>query len=114
MDEEAALRASRIAGLATLIIGSALLVDPRRVGPLTGLDDPATARRIGMVDLTLAPGLLVGTPRWPWLVARAVANVGTAVVVGRVGWAGRATAAGLIAVTLVDGRAARTLHALGR
>jgi hypothetical protein len=114
MDEEAALRASRIAGLATLVIGSALLVDPHRVGPLAGIDDPGTARRLGLVDLALAPGLLVGTPRWPWLVARAVANVGTAVVVGRGSWAGRATAVSLVALTLVDGQAARTLHALGR
>ena len=114
MDEVAALRASRTAGLATLVIGSALLVYPRRVGALTGIDDPGTARRIGLLDLVLAPGLLVGTPRWPWLAARAVANLGTAVVLGRGSWAGRATAASLVAVTLVDGQAARTLHALGR
>ncbi len=112
MDEQAALRASWTAGLATLVIGSALLVDPHRVGPLTGIDDPGTARTIGLVDLALAPGLLVGAPRWPWLAARAVANLGTAAVVGRGSRAGRVAAAGLVAVTLVDARAARTLHAL--
>ncbi|WP_370617807.1 hypothetical protein [Mumia sp. Pv 4-285] len=114
MDEKAALQASRIAGLVTLVTGSALVVDPRRAGALTGIGDPGTARKIGLLDLALAPGLLVGTPRWPWLAARAVANVGTAVVVGRGGRAGRVTAASLLAVTLVDSRAARTLHARGR
>jgi hypothetical protein len=114
MDEEAALRASRTAGLATLVIGSALLGAPRRAGPLAGIDDPRTARRVGLVDLALAPGLLVGTPRWPWLAARAVANVGTAVAVGRGSWSARATAVSLLALTLVDGQAARTLRDLGR
>ncbi len=114
MDEEAALQAGRTAGLATVVIGSALLAAPRRVGALSGIDDPSTARRIGLVDLALAPGLLLGKPRWPWLAARAVANVGTAAVVGRSGWAGRATTAGLVTVTLVDAQAARTLHGLGR
>ncbi|QBR93691.1 hypothetical protein [Nocardioides euryhalodurans] len=114
MDEEAALRAGRTAGLATLVIGSALLAAPGRAGPLAGIDDPRTARRVGLVDLALAPGLLVGTPRWPWLAARAVANVGTAVAVGRGSWSGRATAVSLLALTLVDGQAARTLRDLGR
>ncbi|KAA1418171.1 hypothetical protein FE697_020250 [Mumia zhuanghuii] len=114
MDEDAALRASRIAGAATLVIGTALLVQPSRVGPLAGVADPRTARKLGLVDLSLVPGLLGGTPRWPWLAARAAANVGTAVVVARGGWAGRATAASLLALTLVDGRAARTLHARRR
>ena len=114
MDEDAALSAGRTAGLATLVIGSALLVAPDRVGPLCGIPDARTARVVGMVDLALSPGLLAGSPRWPWLAARTVANVATATVVARGGWAGRATAAALVALTAVDGRAARTLYEAGR
>ncbi|MEO7449172.1 MAG: hypothetical protein ABI336_12940 [Humibacillus sp.] len=36
------------------------------------------ARVIGALDLALVPGLLGGRPRWPWLAARAAANVLTA------------------------------------
>lgn len=114
MDEDAALDAGRTAGLATLVIGSALLVAPQRVGPLAGIHDARSARVIGLVDLSLSPGLLAGTPRWPWLAARTVANVVTATAVARGGWAGRATAAALVALTAVDGRAAKTLYDAGR
>jgi hypothetical protein len=114
VDEEAALTAARTAGVATLVIGSALVLAPRRVGPLVGIGDPRTARAAGLLDLTLSPGLLVGAPRWPWLAARAVANVATAAVTGRGGWSGRATAASLMALTAVDGRAAKTLYDLRR
>ncbi|HSF35451.1 MAG TPA: hypothetical protein VLA70_05010 [Nocardioides sp.] len=114
MDEDTALDAGRTAGLATLVIGSALVVAPGRVGPLGGLRDARTARLVGLVDLALSPGLIAGTPRWPWLAARTVANVATAAVVARGGWSGRATAASLLAVTALDGRAAKTLHDAGR
>ena len=67
-----------------------------------------------MVDLALSPGLLVGNPRWPWLAARTLANVATAAVVAPGGWSGRVTAASLLALTAVDGSAARTLQRLGR
>jgi hypothetical protein len=114
MEEDAALAAGRTAGLATLVIGSALLVAPRRVGPLVGMSDARTARAVGLVDLALSPGLLGATPRWPWLAARTVANVATAAVVARGGWTGRATAAFLVALTAVDGRAAKVLYDAGR
>ncbi len=114
MDEHAALNASRTAGLATLAIGAAMVLAPERVGPLGGIDDPHTARGVGLVDLALAPGLLAGSPRWPWLTARTAANLVTAAVVVRGGWTGRATALSLVGLTAVDGLAARTLHRLGR
>ena len=114
MDEDTALDAGRTAGLATLVIGTALVVAPRRVGALSGLHDARTARLVGLVDLALSPGLIAGTPRWPWLAARTVANVATAAVTARGGWTGRATAASLLALTALDGQAARTLHAAGR
>jgi hypothetical protein len=31
-----------------------------------------------VLDLALVPGLLAGRPRWPWLTARAAANLATA------------------------------------
>ena len=79
-----------------------------------GLRDARTARLVGLVDVALSPGLLAGSPRWPWLAARTAANVATAVVSARGGWAGRATAASLLALTVVDGTAARTLYDAGR
>lgn len=114
MDEDAALSTARVAGLATLAIGSALLVAPRTVGPWGGLTDASTARAVGLVDLALVPGLLVGHPRWPWLAARAAANVVTASVAVRGGRSGQATAATLALLTVLDGRAAHALHARRR
>jgi hypothetical protein len=114
VDEDSALGAARTAGLATLVIGTSLLLAPRRVGALSGIHSVRTARAIGMVDLALSPGLLVGNPRWPWLAARTLANVATAAVVAPGGWSGRVTAASLLALTAVDGSAARTLQRLGR
>jgi len=46
---------------------------------LIGLVNPRSASVIGVLDLVLAPGLLAGRPRWPWLSARAVMNVAMAV-----------------------------------
>ena len=43
-----------------------------------------------------------------------MANVATATVVARGGWTGRATAAALLALTAVDGRAAKVLYDAGR
>ena len=73
-----------IAGYATLAIGAALLAAPRLVtGPL-GLDGQDTAvRAIGVSDLVLVPGLLRGSPRWPWMLARAAFNLGDAAYLHR-------------------------------
>jgi hypothetical protein len=105
------------AGYATLAIGAALLVAPRRTtGPL-GLDGQEAAfRAIGVSDLVLVPGLLRGTPRWPWMTARAAFNVGdTAYLL----WAARrssspmkvrAGAAVMAALTVIDGTTALQLR----
>lgn len=79
MTYEAGHRAAVTVGAATLVIGGALLAAPRSAGPLIGLVDPRSAQMIGVLDLVLAPGLLAGRPRWPWLGARAVMNVAMAV-----------------------------------
>jgi hypothetical protein len=69
-------RATTIAGLVTLGIGAALTVAPDRAATALGLGDhPRLARVIGIADLGLAPGLLGGRPRWPWMGARAMLNL---------------------------------------
>ena len=69
-----------IAGWATLVIGTALVVAPRRASRPLGLEGHDVAVRvIGVSDLVLVPGLLRGSPRWPWMTARAAFNLGDAV-----------------------------------
>jgi hypothetical protein len=72
-------RMPAFAGSVTLAVGVALLAAPRLMtGPL-GLDgQDAAVRAIGVSDLVLVPGLLRGSPRWPWMLARAAFNLGDA------------------------------------
>ena len=65
-------------GCVTLAAGAALAVAPDRLtGPL-GLDGQDLAvRAIGLSDLVLVPGLLRGSPRWPWMVGRTALNLAT-------------------------------------
>jgi hypothetical protein len=73
------------AGYATLAIGAALLAAPRLMTRPLGLDgQEAAVRAIGVSDLVLVPGLLRGSPRWPWMLARAAFNVGDAAYLQRV------------------------------
>jgi hypothetical protein len=73
-------RMAELAGWATLVAGAALLLAPRRTAGPLGLEGQESAVRvIGVSDLVLVPGLLRGTPRWPWMTGRA------AVVVAREG-----------------------------
>ncbi len=102
-------------GVISAVAGAALLSAPDRVGALVGLADRRSARLIGVVDLALAPGLVAGRPRWPWLVARAAANLPTAVVGLRAArGTGRARRAQIFAAVLVVATFgdARTLRAL--
>ena len=71
-------RLATTAGLFTAVAGTALLVAPERLGPVIGLTGTRDTRLVGILDLVLVPGLLFGTPRWPWLAARAASNVATA------------------------------------
>lgn len=110
--------AARFVGLVTLTIGGALTLAPRRVGALMQLGDhPRTARGVGLADLALAPGLLAGRPRWPWMVGRAALNLLIAeryLAVARAPRApagARAGAAALAALTVADGVVAARLHA---
>lgn len=74
-------RTSTTAGVVTAVAGSALLVAPTRLGPVIGLSAKRDAQLVAALDLALAPGLVFGRPQWPWLAARAVSNVTTAVFV---------------------------------
>jgi hypothetical protein len=81
-DPEDALaeRITTFAGLATLVIGSWMALDPARAGRALSFSDP-DPRRIrlgGLLDLTLAPGLLAAEHRRPWMTARAIFNAGFA------------------------------------
>lgn len=114
MTPQAAEKAAVTVGAATLLIGGALLTAPGRLGPLVGLSSPASTRVVGALDLALAPGLLAGRPRWPWLTARAALNVATAAYAlrqardsGTHTTRARAFALLLLAATVADSTAAR-------
>jgi hypothetical protein len=106
-----------IAGYATLVIGAALLAAPRLMTRPLGLDgQEAAVRAIGVSDLVLVPGLLRGTPRWPWMAARAAFNLGDAAYLHRVAprsaspTAVRAGAAVMAGLTALDGATALALR----
>ncbi len=99
-------------GVATLVIGGALVGAPKAVGGPVGLDAQG-ARAIGLADLALVPGLLAGRPRWPWMAARGGLNLLIAGY-GRRRNAGGAPRVGVLAkalvgITVADGAAAVTL-----
>lgn len=71
-------RSATAVGAVTTLAGIALLAFPHAAGPLIGLVDHRYARIVGLVDLAVAPGLIAGRPRWPWLAARAALNLPTA------------------------------------
>jgi hypothetical protein len=106
-----------VAGYATLAIGAVLVVAPRLVTGAVGLDgQEAAVRAIGVSDLVLVPGLLRGSPRWPWMLTRAVFNLGDAAYLQRVAnrsstpAALTAGAAAMAALTALDGAAALALR----
>lgn len=69
-------RVPEFVGVVTTGVGIALLAAPRPLAIAAGVGDrPTFARVVGVMDLALVPGLLRGSPRWPWMLARAAANV---------------------------------------
>ncbi|WP_354697765.1 hypothetical protein DSM112329_03405 [Paraconexibacter sp. AEG42_29] len=109
-------RKATFVGVGSGVIGAALLVKPDALGPLLGLARRRDAQLVGVVDLALAPGIVIGRPRWPWMAARAAANVGIAALcVARdreqLGRRGHHAAAALLAVTLADLKVAGDLRA---
>ena len=66
-------------GCVTLVAGAALVAVPGRAAELLGIEAQETAvRALGLSDLVLVPGLLGGSPRWPWMVGRAALNLAQA------------------------------------
>jgi hypothetical protein len=116
MTASSAQRMSTTAGVVTVVAGSALLAAPGRLGPVIGLTATRDARAVGLLDLALAPGLLFGRPRWPWLMARAAGNAATAMFALQrtAGEPARRNAyafsALLVPATLADVRAMRELR----
>jgi F420H(2)-dependent quinone reductase len=101
MDQSTALARSRQVGVLTLGIGAALLARPR-LASVAGLDERDT-RAVALLDLAVAPGLIWGRPRRPWMFARAGANVGiAAILLRRRSPVGKAVTAGLAAATASD------------
>jgi F420H(2)-dependent quinone reductase len=101
MDQSTALARSRQVGVLTLGIGAALLARPR-LASVAGLDERDT-RAVALLDLAVAPGLIWGRPRRPWMFARAGANVGiAAILLRRRSPVGKAITAGLAVATASD------------
>lgn len=120
MTYESGLRAATTVGAGTLVIGGALLAFPDRMGPALGLTGRREAQIVGALDLVLVPGLLVGTPRWPWLAARAALNSAMAGYAltrprggGRRAGRARALALALVVATVADGTAAAATRGRG-
>jgi hypothetical protein len=76
MDQASAQRSATSVGVITLCIGVALVAVPSRAARIlrTG-DHPTALRIIGISDLALVPGLLVGRRRAEWMMARAALNL---------------------------------------
>ena len=118
--ETRAEQAATTAGVVTVLAGISLTLAPARCGQPIGMEDhPGAMRAIGITDLLVAPGLLAGRPRWPWLLARAALNAG--LVAGALNYREdlgdrkSGIGAGTFAVlTVVDGAAAAVLRSVGR
>jgi len=91
-------------GWTTLAIGAALVAKP----DLLDLD-PTAVRLIGLSDLVLVPGLLKGEPRWPWMIARASANLAVAAYLHP-----RPLSKVMLALTVVDGGTGLALRQAAR
>lgn len=105
-------------GVITAIAGAALLAAPGPVGRRSWLTDPRHAVAVGATDAVIAAGLLLDRRRRSrWLMARVGANVGTAALFATIARNGpptvgpAAVAGSLLAISLVDGGAARALAA---
>lgn len=94
-------------GYVTTATGLALVAAPGVAARQLGLKGQETPLRlIGAADLALAPGLVFGKPRWPWMIGRAALNVAMAAYF--LGVAGksrdaRVTGYALLGLTVVDG-----------
>lgn len=85
----------------------ALVAAPGFAARQLGLKGQETPLRLmGAADLVLAPGLVLGKPRWPWMVGRAAMNLAMAAYflgVGGKSRDARVTGYVLLGLTVVDG-----------
>lgn len=110
-------RMADVVGGVTLTMGVGLTAAPSRSAAVLGLGERSTwVRTLGLVDLVMAPGLLRGRPRWPWMAARAALNLVIAENyrrrARRTGGSARASggAVAMAALTVVDGALAVVLR----
>ncbi|MBK1784280.1 hypothetical protein [Prauserella cavernicola] len=102
-------RLANAVGAVTLAMGVALTAAPRRSAEVLRLGEhPRFARAVGAADLALAPGLLRRRPHWAWLAVRTGLNLVIANHYRRENQA--APAAGMAALTVVDGTLAAVLR----
>jgi len=116
MSSQAAKRTATTVGVATTVIGGGLTWAPETVARALGVRRPGPVRIIGLADLALAPGLIAGRPRWPWMAARAALNVVIAAYLlddarQTSNSRPRSAALALAAITVADCATARRLHA---
>lgn len=109
-----------LVGCVTLVVGAVAVAAPGRVTGALGLQGQDTAMRaVGAADLVLVPGLLRGTPRWPWMVGRAALNLAQAAYVQAVAPQSSSpgalqSGAGVLAgLTVVDAATALALRRAG-
>ena len=107
-------------GCVTLATGATLAAAPGLACSRLGLDGQDTAvRAIGIADLVLVPGLLRGSPRWPWMVGRAALNLAIAAYLRGVApqssspGALNAGAGVLVGLTALDGATGLALRRAG-
>jgi len=107
-------------GCMTLAAGVAMVAAPGRSAALLGLEGQEPAMRaIGASDLVLVPGLLLGRPRWPWMVGRAALNLCVAGYLHGLADQGsspdalKAGAAAFLGLTAVDGATGLALRRTG-
>jgi hypothetical protein len=100
----------------SLVLGSAMTLDPRGSANLLGwADREGLSRLVGAADLVLGAGLLLGRRRAGWLLARALLNAAICLVYLRVLTEGRARAGGagaglMSALTVFDYSLSRRLR----
>ncbi|HKH11067.1 MAG TPA: hypothetical protein VKA73_07975 [Rubrobacter sp.] len=72
-------------GLVSLVLGVAMMLDPRGSAALLGwADREGLSRVVGATDLALGAGLLLGRRRARWMLARSLLNAAIGLVYVRV------------------------------
>lgn len=106
-------------GVISGAVGLALAMAPDRANAALGLTNTAAMRAIGLADVALAPKLLTGRRRWPWMLGRAALNLAIAAHLlasrsdSRIPVRPTGAAVALCALTVGDVKTAAQLRAAG-